>query len=125
MEQQKWTLKQVLFEKELNYDSEALYINGFRLPRDKEFLRKELEELFERYPSKYMGSVMDKITNLNTNSELSIRVLNGGIKLKYGVFVNDRSPLGKKLMFTDTCTIEYCFIERGLHIHKDCLEIGD
>jgi len=49
MKQQMWTLKQVLFEREMVYKDSSLYINGFKLPKDKDLLLNVLNELYKEY----------------------------------------------------------------------------
>jgi len=142
MEQQKWTIKQVLFEKEMNekYKIFPLYINGFTLPQDKDLLLKAVDEIFEVYPNdESKESIKYKIEQLYkycAGSPRAIRVFKEKIKIDYQSYRN--YPMEKELMFfpkseTKTYKIEGLGgtiyqshnIFFGLHIHKDCLEIGD
>lgn len=42
-----WSVKQVLFERDLNMPNEFIWFNGFKMPKDKEFILDVLEELYK------------------------------------------------------------------------------
>jgi len=52
MKQQKCTVKRAVFEREFNHPKECLSFNGFKLPKEKDFLLEVLEELYGIYGDK-------------------------------------------------------------------------
>jgi len=138
MEQQKWTIKQVLFEKEIKCSAEPLYFNGFEMPKDKDVLIKTLDEILENYSTKveqkFPKELVDKHIKLSQLSKFYVSIILSQNEILVTSIDEYSYPKQKYLLFLHGGHKTYlerggryrnCFIHRGLHIHKDCLEIGE
>jgi len=143
MEQQKWTLKEIIFKRETTYENRPnLHIDGFKLPKDSDFLVKVLQKLYEVYPLSdtnrlLTSNALSHLEHELTNTSFYIHLyVNRNNYVGFSTMCSYNFPEDKGLTYIEH-TGRYSFITKsngnksiyhiagGLHIHKDCLEIGD